>query len=60
MSIEMSADYILRAIEKAILKEVPKADCPVKEAKNKWMRDRIKEIVSMRLCSMKPMPTQTK
>lgn len=60
MSLEMSADYVLRAMEKAILKEVPKADCPIKEAKNVWMRDRIREIIKNRIESIKPSPSLTK
>lgn len=59
MSIEMSADYILRALEKALMKEVPKADCPVKEAKNEWVRQRIREIISVKI-NNKPTPSLTK
>jgi hypothetical protein len=60
MSLEMTVDYVLRSMERAIMKEVPPASCPVKESKNKWMRDKIKEIISKKILSLKPGPEQTK
>lgn len=60
MSIELTVDYVLRSMEKAIMKEVPHADCPVKESKNQWVRDKIKEIIGNKIKSLKPGPQQTK
>jgi hypothetical protein len=43
------SDNILKALEKAIKKEIPLESCPVKEAKNKWMRERVREMVAQKL-----------
>jgi len=49
MSLELMSENILKALEKAIRKEIPIESCPVKEAKNKWMRDKVKELVVFKL-----------
>jgi len=49
MSLEIMSDNILKALEKAIKKEIPLESCPVKEAKNKWMRERVREMVAQKL-----------
>lgn len=49
MSIEEKVDYAMRALDKAIYREIPVATCSVKESKNQWMRDKIKAIIGNKL-----------
>lgn len=49
MSLELMSENILKALEKAIRKEIPIESCPVKEAKNKWMRSKVREMVIQKL-----------
>ena len=45
MSLEMMAIKIRASIDRLILKEIPVESCPMKEAKNKWKREKLKEMI---------------
>lgn len=45
MSLELMAIKIRASIDRLILREIPVESCPVKEAKNKWKRERLREMI---------------
>lgn len=45
MSLELMAIKIRASIDRLILKEIPVESCPVKEAKNKWKREKLRAMI---------------